>query len=97
MDTLGYVLPIAFGAVTISVLAYVPVYVHDRVWCLEQCRYIDQMKDDSTPGVLPTVCYLQAAGSLLASFETLCVTLRYKRLISKNQKIRESQFSQCQL
>ena len=60
-------------------------------------RYIDQMRGDSTSGVLPTVCYLQAAGSLLASFATLCVTLRYKRLISKNQKIRESQFSKCQL
>ena len=92
MDTLGYVLPIVFGAVAISVLAYVPAYVHDLVWCFEHCRYIDQMRGDSTPGVLPTVCYLQAAGSLVASFATLCVTLRYKRLMSKNIKIGNHRF-----
>ena len=85
MDAVGYILPVVWGLPPIIVAVYFQAFVHDRLWFFEQCTYIDQMR--GVPGLLPTLCYLQVAGSLSASFAALFVTLRDKKLVSKNQEI----------
>ena len=85
MDAVVYVLPVVWGLPPTIVSAYFQAFVYDRQWFFEQCAYIDQMR--GVPGLLPTLCYLQVAGSCAASFAALLVTLRDKKPISKNQEI----------
>ncbi|CAB9521064.1 expressed unknown protein [Seminavis robusta] len=85
VDALGYVLPIAWGLPFILGTAYVDAVLYDRPWFFEQCQYIDQMR--GFPGIQPQLCYLQVAASLAASYGSLFVTLRDKKLITKNQEL----------
>ena len=88
VDTVGYVLPVVWGLPFILPTAYLDAILYDRPWFFEQCQYIDQIRNDGgTPGILPCLCYLQVALSLAASYRALFVTLRDKKLITKNQEL----------
>ena len=85
LDALAYVSPVAWGLPVILATAYYQSYLHDRPWFFEHCLYVDQVR--GVPGLQPNLCYLQVAASLAASYGALFVTLRDKRLITKNQEI----------
>ena len=65
IDAVVCVLPVVWGLPPTIVSAYFQAFVYDRQWFFEQCAYIDQMR--GVPGLLPTLCYLQVAGSCAAS------------------------------
>lgn len=83
-DALGYVLPIAWGLPVIGSTAYQTSIAHDRHWFLDYCHHIEV-----TTGFpfLASVAYLQVLASLAASYGALFVTLRDKKLISKQQEL----------
>ena len=85
IDALGYVLPIAWGMPAVASTGYIASVLHDRPWFLDQCLYIDQMTGQS--GLNANICYLQVFTSLAASYGSLFVTLRDKKLISKKQEL----------
>ena len=85
LDAMAYVSPVAWGLPAILATAYYQSYLHDRPWFFEHCLYVDQVR--GVPGLQPNLCYLQVAASLAASYGALFVTLRDKRLITKNQEI----------
>ena len=85
VDALGYVLPVIWGLPFILPTAYFDAVLYDREWFFNQCQYIDQMK--GVPGMNASLCYLQVILSLAASYGALFVTLRDKKLISKNQEL----------
>ena len=85
VDALGYVLPVVWGLPFILPTAYTDAILYDRTWFFEQCQYIDQMK--GVPGMNANLSYLQVVLSLAASYGALFVTLRDKKLISKNQEL----------
>lgn len=85
VDTLGYVLPVVWGLPFILPTAFLDAILYNRPWFFDQCQYIDQMR--GFPGILPCLCYLQVALSLAASYGALFVTLRDKKLITKNQEL----------
>lgn len=85
LDALGYVLPVIWGLPFILPTAYFDAVLYDREWFFNQCQYIDQMK--GVPGMNSSLCYLQVILSLAASYAALFVTLRDKKLISKNQEL----------
>ena len=85
IDTLGYVLPVIWGLPFILPTAYLDAILYNRSWFFEQCHSIDQTL--GVVGMLPCLCYLQVALSLAASYGALFVTLRDKKLITKNQEL----------
>ena len=85
IDTFGYVLPVIWVLPFILPTAYVDAILYNRSWFFEQCNYIDETR--GFPGMLPCICYLQVALSLAASYGALFVTLRDKKLITKNQEL----------
>lgn len=85
IDAFGYVLPVAWGLPPLLITFYVNVVAHDRTWFFEQCRYVDEMR--GVPGMNAELSYLQVAASVAASYGSLFVTLRDKKLITKNQEL----------
>ena len=85
IDTLGYVFPVAWGLPLIVATGFIASVMHDRPWLLEQCQFIDQMTE--SPGMQSHIFYQQLSTSLAASYASLFVTLRDKRLISKTQEL----------
>jgi hypothetical protein len=85
VDAMGYVLPVAWGLPPLLITFYVATVAHDRAWFFEQCQYIDQMR--GVPGMNAELNYLQVVTSMAASYGSLFVTLRDKKLISKNQEL----------
>merc|ERR1719356_142050 len=85
LDTIGYIGPIAFGMPLIAATGYLASVAHDRVWFLQQCQFIDQTMIGS--GMQSHIFYQQLSTSLGASYASLFVTLRDKRLISKQQEL----------
>ena len=85
VDALGYVLPIAWGMPVVASTGYIASVLHDRPWFFEQCLYIDQMTGQ--PGINANICYLQVMASFAASYGSLFVTLRDKKLITKQQEL----------
>lgn len=83
-DALGYVLPIAWGLPVIGATAYQTSFAHDRLWFLEYCQNIEV--STGFP-FLASISYLQVLASLAASYGALFVTLRDKKLISKQQEV----------
>ncbi|KAL3802563.1 hypothetical protein ACHAW5_010956 [Stephanodiscus triporus] len=85
VDAVGYVLPVAWGLPPLLITFFVSAIVHDRAWSFEQFEYIDRMR--GVPGMNAEVNYLQVATSVAASYGSLFVTLRDKKLITKNQEL----------
>jgi hypothetical protein len=85
VDAMGYVLPVAWGLPPLLITFYVAAIAHDRAWFFEQCRYIDATR--GAPGMGAELSYLQVATSAAASYGSLFVTLRDKKLISKGQEL----------
>ena len=85
VDAIGYVLPVAWGLPLVLGTAYLDAVLYDREWFFNQCQYIDQVR--GFPGIQANLSYLQVAASVAASYGSLFVTLRDKKLISKNQEI----------
>jgi len=85
VDAIGYVLPVAWGLPLVLGTAYLDAVLYDREWFFSQCQYIDQVR--GFPGIQANLSYLQVAASVAASYGSLFVTLRDKKLISKNQEI----------
>ena len=85
VDAAGYVLPVAWALPLVLFTGYIDAIVYDREWFFNQCQYIDQMR--GFPGIGAQLNYLQVATSLAASYGSLFVTLRDKKLISKNQEL----------
>jgi len=85
VDALGYVLPIGWGFIPVISTGYIASVLHDRPWFMEQCSYIDQVT--GTHGINANICYLQVLTSMAASYGSLFVTLRDKKLISKQQEL----------
>jgi hypothetical protein len=85
IDTLGYVFPVAWGAPLILATGYISCILHDRSWFLDQCAFIDEQM--SFPGMQSHIFYQQLSTSLAASYASLFVTLRDKKLITKVQEL----------
>ena len=85
VDTMGYVFPVAWGLPFVLVTGYVDAVLYDRTWFFEQCQYIDQM--NGVPGMQANLSYLQILTSLAPSYGALFVTLRDKKLITKQQEL----------
>lgn len=85
-DKIGYIFPVAFGMPLIAMTGYLASIAHDRAWFLEQCQFIDRVLT-GTPGMQSHIFYQQLSTSLGASYASLFVTLRDKRLISKDQEL----------
>lgn len=83
-DTLGYVVPIAWGLPVILWTGYQFSYLHDRSWFLEECGIVFQNTGVSFQA---NICYLNLLASMAASYGSLFVTLRDKKLISKTQEL----------
>ncbi|KAL7542716.1 hypothetical protein ACHAWF_007234 [Thalassiosira exigua] len=86
LDKLGYIFPVAFGMPLIAMTGYLASVAHDRTWFLEQCRFVDEALTGA-PGMRSHIFYQQLSTSLGASYASLFVTLRDKKLISKNQEL----------
>lgn len=84
LDAVGYVLPIAWGLLPVVLTGINVSVLHDREWFLGQCEIISQSEG---MGFQAHVSYQQVAASMAASFGSLFVTLRDKKLISKNAEI----------
>ena len=85
VDVLGYVLPVGWGLLPVVGTGIIGSVLHDRQWFFEQCVYIDQMTGQ--PGLNASIVYLQVMTSLAASYASLFVTLRDKKLIGKQQEL----------
>ena len=85
IDTFLYVFPIAWGMPLILSAGIIACVLHDRAWYLEQCQFIDQQLQ--YPGMRSHIFYAQLSASLAASYASLFVTLRDKKLISKTQEL----------
>ena len=85
VDTLGYVFPVAWGMPLIVATGYIACILHDRAWFMDQCQFIDQQLGYS--GMRSHIFYQQLSTSLAASYASLFVTLRDKKLISKTQEL----------
>jgi hypothetical protein len=85
VDAVGYVLPVAWGLPPLLITFFVAAIVHDRAWFFEQLEYIDRMR--GVPGMNADVNYLQVMTSVAASYGSLFVTLRDKKLITKKQEL----------
>lgn len=85
IDTLGYVFPVAWGMPLIAATGLVSCVIHDRSWFIEQCLFIDSQLQ--YPGFQSHVFYQQLSTSLAASYASLFVTLRDKKLISKTVEL----------
>lgn len=83
-DAMGYVLPIAWGLPVIGSTGYQVSFAHDREWFMNYCQYITDVT--GIPFLSNTV-YLQVLASLAASYGALFVTLRDKKLVTKNQEL----------
>jgi len=86
VDKFGYIFPVAFGMPLIVMTGYFASVAHDRVWYLEQCQFIDATFD-GVNGMQSHIFYQQLSTSLGAAMASLFVTLRDKKLISKNQEL----------
>ena len=85
IDTLGYVFPVAWGMPLIAATGWNSCVIHDRSWFIEQCLFIDSQLH--YPGFQSHVFYQQLSTSLAASYASLFVTLRDKKLISKTVEL----------
>ncbi len=85
IDTLGYVFPVAWGAPLILATGFISCILHDRSWFLDQCAFIDEQM--TFPGMQSHIFYQQLSTSLAASYASLFVTLRDKKLITKVQEL----------
>ncbi|KAL9188110.1 hypothetical protein ACHAXT_006488 [Thalassiosira profunda] len=86
MDKIGYIFPVAFGMPLIAMTGFLASVAHDRYWFLEQCRFIDDTFA-GVNGMQAHIFYQQLSTSLGAAMASLFVTLRDKKLISKNQEL----------
>lgn len=88
VDTLGYIFPVAFGLPLVVATGYLASIAHDRAFYFEQCQFIDKvLRVPGTPGMQSHIFYQQLSTSLGASYASLFVTLRDKKLITKNQEL----------
>ena len=87
VDTMGYVFPVAWGMPLILMTGYIASILHDRSWFLEQCQFIDSLRGSPSGVMQSHIFYQQLSTSLAASYASLFVTLRDKRLISKTQEL----------
>ena len=85
IDTLGYVFPVAWGMPLIAATGLISCVIHDRAWFMEQCQFIDAQIHH--PGMQSHIFYQQLSTSLAASYASLFVTLRDKKLINKMQEL----------
>ena len=85
IDAMGYVFPVAWGMPLIAATGVIASVLHDRLWFLEQCQFIDQMMGST--GMRSHIFYQQLSTSLAASYASLFVTLRDKRLVTKTQEL----------
>eukprot|EP00521_Asterionellopsis_glacialis_P014095 CAMPEP_0195294202 /NCGR_PEP_ID=MMETSP0707-20130614/14325_1 /TAXON_ID=33640 /ORGANISM="Asterionellopsis glacialis, Strain CCMP134" /LENGTH=365 /DNA_ID=CAMNT_0040355103 /DNA_START=33 /DNA_END=1130 /DNA_ORIENTATION=+ len=84
IDAFFYIFPLAFAAPLIIITGFITCVLHDRTWFLEQCQFIDQQMP--YPGMQSHIFYQQLSTSLAAGYGALFVTLRDKKLISKQQE-----------
>lgn len=86
VGTIGYILPIAFGLPFIAYAGYIASIAHDRTWFLEQCQFIDHSVTGIS-GMRSHIFYVQLSNSVAAAYASLFVTLRDRKLISKNKEL----------
>jgi len=87
VDTLGYVFPVAWGMPLIVSTGYIASVWHDRPWFMEQCLFIDHGMGVAEGSMQAHIFYQQLSTSLAASYASLFVTLRDKKLINKTQEL----------
>jgi len=85
VDALAYVFPVAWGLPFVLATGWVDAVLYNRDWFFEQCQYIDQQT--GAPGMQANLCYLQVLASFGPAMGALFVTLRDKKLISKQQEV----------
>jgi hypothetical protein len=87
IDIMGYVFPVAFGLPLIAATGYIASIWHDRPWFLEQCLFVDSQMGVEPGSMQAHIFYSQVITSMAASFASLFVTLRDKKLINKAQEL----------
>jgi hypothetical protein len=87
VDTLGYVFPVAWGLPLIAATGFICSIWHDRPWYMVQCLLVDSQMGAAPGSIQAHIFYSQVIASMAASFASLFVTLRDKKLIDKTQEL----------